>query len=62
MPPYGVWRLNLLEDLLMCVHFPSLESLLAKGMVGGREAQRGPSAELAGNRVICPAPAEPKVT
>lgn len=39
-----------------------LGDLLANCMVGGREAQRRPSAELAGNRVMYPAPAGPKVT
>ena len=46
----------------MCVHFPSLEVLLANCMVGRGEAEHWPSAELAGNGAMYSAPAEPKVT
>lgn len=42
--------------------FSQLGGLLANCVAGGREAQHQPSAELAGNRVMCPAPAGPKVT
>lgn len=42
--------------------FSQLRDLLANCVVGGREAQRRPSAELAGNRVMYSAPAGPKVT
>lgn len=42
--------------------FSQLGELLANCVVGGREAQRLPSAELAGNRVMSSAPAGPKVT
>lgn len=62
MPPFRAWLLNLLVDPLMCVHFLSLEMLLANCMVGRSEAEHWPSAELAGNRVMYSVPAEPKVT
>lgn len=62
MPPFCAWFLNLLADLVMCVHFPSLEVLLANCMVGRGEAEHWPSAELAGNGAMYSAPAEPKVT